>query len=155
MEREEIYSGIGTDESECYAFRIGFNAAVVATIADALSENSEMRMDTLVEALAAEFASQFNNFEDPPAIIDDFMSAIVERILDNLEDSDSDEISHAVTGFEETMGYILGRTDARGAAKDVPADTMVIECLRSTSSCLRRGGAVPNVLRVGSIWPRG
>lgn len=116
MEREEIDSGIGTDESEYYAFRIGFNAAVIATIADALSENSEMRMDTLVEALAAEFASQFNSFEDPPAIIDDFMSAIMERILDNLEDSE-DEISNAVTGFEETMGYIFGPNGCEGYCK--------------------------------------
>ena len=117
MEREEIDSGIGTDESECYAFRIGFNAAVIATIADALSENSEMRMDTLVEALAAEFASRFNSFEDPPAIIDDFMSAILERILDNLEDSDPNEISHAVTGFEETMGCIFGPNGYEGCCK--------------------------------------
>ncbi len=155
MEREEIDSVIGTDESECYAFRIGFNAAVIATIADALSENSEMRMDTLVEALAAEFASQFNSFEDPPAIIDDFLSAIVERILDNLEDSDPDENPMRSPVSKRPWDTSSARTDARGAAKDAPADTTVIECLRSTSSCLRRIRAVPSALRVGSIWIRG
>ncbi len=120
MEREETYSG--TDESECYAFRIGFNAAIIATVADALSENSEMKMDTLVEALAAEFASRFNGFEEPPEIIDDLLSVIVERILDNMKDSDPDELSSAVTGFEETLGCIFAPYECRGCPRRYDGD---------------------------------
>ena len=115
MEREEMDPKIRKEltESECYAFKIGFNAAVVTTLADSLSDDDGMRMDTLIEAVAAEFAAQFVEDEDCTSI-DDFLSAIMERVLENLGDPDS---SLAVAGFDLTLEFASGPKDCRGCGR--------------------------------------
>ena len=112
MERDETDTEIGKEltESECYAFKIGFNAAVVTTLADSLSDDDGMRMDTLIEAVAAEFAAQFVEDEDCTSI-DDFLSAIMERVLENLGEPGS---SLAVTGFDLTMEFASRRRGCDG-----------------------------------------
>ncbi len=118
MGTEETDSSLGRElnESECYAFKIGFNAAIVTTVADSLSDNDGMRVDTLMEALAAEFAKQFRDFDDTAEIIDDFLLSIVERIVDHLGESDPSEPAFAVTAFDLTSEYAPGRKGCRGCS---------------------------------------
>lgn len=105
----EIETEIGHElsESECYALKIGFNAAVVTTLADALSDSDEMRIDTLIEALAAESAATLEDIDDS-TVLEDLLTAIVERIIENIGDLDASDRSLAVTGFEVMMEYALG-----------------------------------------------
>ena len=114
MERENTDSGIEKEivnETNGYAFRVGFNAAVVSILADALSCDKEMRLDTLVEALTGEFAAQYDVLEDPTELIDEFLSMVRGSILDNLSVCDPMNVSVVVAGYEDTFDYILGRDE--------------------------------------------
>ena len=115
----EIETQIGQElsESECYALKIGFNAAVVSTLADALSDSDEMKIDTLIEALAAESAAKLENIDDSSTALEDLLTAIVERIFENIGDPDSSDRSLAVTGFELTMECALGEKGCDGCCR--------------------------------------
>ena len=115
MERENTDSGIEKEIANVtngYAFRVGFNAAVVSILADALSCDKEMRLVTLVQALAGEFATQYDVLEDPTELIDEFLSMLKDSILDNLSVCDPLNVSVVVAGYEDTFDYILGRDES-------------------------------------------
>lgn len=110
MERENTDSGIEKEivnVTNGYAFRVGFNAAVVSILADALSCDKEMRLDTLVQALAGEFATQYDVLEDPTELIDEFLSMLKDSILDNLSVCDPMDMSVVVAGYADTFDYVF------------------------------------------------
>ena len=59
-----------------YSYKVGFNAAMVSVFADSLCIDDEMRIDTLIQALAAEFHRQYSVLENPAEVLGEFISAV-------------------------------------------------------------------------------
>ncbi len=78
---ETIQSDI--PEQECdktsftsYSYKVGFNAALVSVFADSLCIDDEMRIDTIIQSLAAEFSRQYSVLQNPLEVIDEFLSSV-------------------------------------------------------------------------------